>query len=61
MCVTYKALDTRSSHLFQIQYLLREISGTLNKSEDQKPMTTYAHLSTFYNEFRKFSICQDIS
>lgn len=61
MCVTYKALDTRSSHLFQIQYLLREISGTLNKSEDQKPMTTYAHLSRFYNEFRKFSICQDIS
>lgn len=39
----------------------REISGTLNKSEDQKPMTAHAHLSRFYNEFKKISICQNIS
>ena len=38
-----------------------EISGALYKSEDQKPMTTCAHLSRFYNEFRKISICQDRS
>ena len=61
MCVNCKALSTCFSNPFtNTIFTKRAISGTLNKSEDQKPMTAYVHLSRFYNEFRKISIYQKL-